>query len=640
MNPPAPSSRTARIPAHPSHRLFTGIAAFGAFLFVLATALLLTGAAPATSILCASLGGTLAVWGMYGRATGAGVQVVNTSFNLVTLGRFAEAEPLLDQVEKQSRIAVVNKAARTQRVIIAMRRGHVPEALRAADAAIAAPLGLFGRAQSRMQTVNAQAIRAFLRASAGDRDGAKSDIAAVRSDPRAIPQALGRVALAEAVLLERSGDRTALREHLARERTLLLEGTDRRERSIVRAYQRMLKAAATTPYRKPVPKDAEAPSGEEPPLAHWIETLVPGAAAYAKSNLRRGVSESSRIEPLEKPSEAAQKAVAQARAVAAKASTKRQTVARAATVGILVAIFLAFFAIFSTNPDSASPALGVQTLLESHHPLSAFLSLLIVIFVGLVVFNYATAHKQSRRLLTAMQGLTKGEIDQAEKQLTGLASSRLPIIAASAYLGLATIAERRADLANALSHCDQGLGKLARYASRVAASDILLPELVAERAFILTAMDRTDEAHAEIASFGAAYPYLARARFRVHLLELIRRGDLPSAAQLARNASADLPLSPHDELLADAACAAVSPELAGAGELGRIREEVRVPEVRRWIYAVAPNVLAALEKIEFDPELLAASAPGAAEAESEALAEEEARLGLKPQAPRTKSLRD
>jgi hypothetical protein len=52
----------------------------------------------------------------------------------------------------------------------------------------------------------------------------------------------------------------ALREHLTRERRLLLEHTHPRERAIVRGYQRMLKAKSTTVYRTSAPR---APAGAE-----------------------------------------------------------------------------------------------------------------------------------------------------------------------------------------------------------------------------------------------------------------------------------------------------------------------------------------------------------------------------------------
>ena len=65
-------------------------------------------------------------------------------------------------------------------------------------------------------------------------------------------------------------------------------------------------------------------------------------------------------------------------------------------------------------------------------------------------------------------------------------------------------------------------------------------------------------------------------------------------------------MNAHSELLADAVRAAADAELAGAGEVRRINEELLAfPEARQWMQALAPGVLSAL-----------ASAPAKADAPS------------------------
>src|SRR5262249_4706310 len=81
-----------------------------------------------------------------------------------------------------------------------------------------------------------------------------------------------------AVLLERSGDRAALGEHLARERELLLEHSAPRERAVVRAYQRMLAAPKTTIYRTSAPRGAQP--ADEPAMEEWIREVAPSAAPF------------------------------------------------------------------------------------------------------------------------------------------------------------------------------------------------------------------------------------------------------------------------------------------------------------------------------------------------------------------------
>jgi hypothetical protein len=220
----------------------------------------------------------LLVLAVYGRRLGAGEQVVNTSCDLIDRGRLGEAEKLLDHVESSaSSGAMVRRVAAAQRGLIAMRRADPKGAIAHLDRAIESPFGLFSGPQQGVQAVGARAIRAFLRASTGDREGACADIEAVRKSPDALVGDLARAALAEAILIERSGDRDALREHLARERALLIDGTDRRERAIVRALQRMLETTTSSVYRKTAHGDESA---EEPALADWVAEFVPAAAPF------------------------------------------------------------------------------------------------------------------------------------------------------------------------------------------------------------------------------------------------------------------------------------------------------------------------------------------------------------------------
>ena len=165
------------------------------------------------------------------------------------------------------------------------------------------------------------------------------------------------------------------------------------------------------------------------------------------------------------------------------------------------------------------------------------------------------------------------------------------------------------------------------YVDRPAAFGILeqqgkIAELCAERAFILAATDHAEEAAAELETLNPAYPFLARARFRVQLVALARRGDLAGAARLAEQEALDLPINPRDELLADAARVAASPESCGAGEVGRVKEELRTQApLRRWMEVVAPSLLRA---VELAAEGEAAAGEEGEEARSRA-AEEEAR---------------
>jgi hypothetical protein len=623
MSAPAPKN----LSRHATHRYYTLFLVLGGILTVIGACVLSLLMLAGTVVLSLLLYGAfsfgfgvlLLVRAIYGRRLGAGVQVVNTSFDLIGRGRLGEAEKLLDHVEVRASGKLVRRVAAVQRGLIAMRRADPKGAIAHLDRAIGAPLGVFSRPQQRLQSVNARAIRAFLRASMGDREGARADIEAVRKSPDALAQGLARAALAEAILMERAGDRDALREHLVRERALLIDGTDRRERAIVRAFQRMLETTASSVYRKTARRDESA---EEPALADWVAEMVPAAAPFVE---RRGqkarTGDIAALAPAAPPEEA-RRAVAEARKAAAKSAPAAKRSRRAALTlwlalcGVIGGVYWALApssrrAEWPTDEPPPDPtALPIYLLLG-----------LIVVLVAVLVTAGLSAYRASQELIAALAEVGKGNLARAEPELERLTKTRFALIAAQAHLALAHLAEKKGNLAEALAQCDKGIGRLSQYTLRISASDILLPDLIAERAFVLAATDRQAEAEAELATLPEAYPYQSRARFRVRLASLVRKGDLKAAATLAREAGLDLPLSARDELLADATRAATSPETAGAGEVARIKRELRTDkDVRRWMETVAPAALAALEAASEDGHL-----SSSAEAERDARAEEEAR---------------
>ncbi len=629
MSAPAPNN----VPRHATHRYHTVLVVVGGVflllgLFSLAAFFLLDLAGAGFVILgsiCAVFGGLFAVLGASGRRLGAGVQVVNTSFDLINRGRLTEAETFLDHVEQNEPHHLVACVAAVQRGLVSMRRGDLPAAIAHLDRGIASPLGLLHRGQTRLQSVNARGIRAFLRAASRDPQGAREDIEAVRASPDALPQGLARAALAEAILIERAGDREALREHLATHRELLFDVTDRRERAIVRAFQRMLETTATSVYRKGAKRDAES---EEPPLADWIAQVVPAAAPFV--DVGQVLPEKTGELPDALATEDAKKAVSQARKAAEKATastTKTGLKARAVVLlwAALVGGFIGVYRVFSSEIPADDYAENLPP--EPTDP-TLFLGL---VFLGVFALLAAVrgwgllkARKDARDLFAALNQVARGDFEGGQAALERLSSSRFALIASQADLALTRVAERKSDLRLAMDRCERGVARLSRYALRISASDLLLPDLISERAFLLAAMDRHAEAEAELASLPPAYPYKSRALFRVRLLSHVRQGDLKGAADLAARAGLDLPLSARDELLADVVRAATSPETAGAGEIPRIKRELRTAApLRRWMETFAPTALAALDHTPEDTPLEDLKDRDA-RAEEEALAEAEA----------------
>lgn len=625
------SSPSSNVPRHATHRYYTTIIAVGLALLAIGlfgipsmldaeSALGVT--LPLTALV---IGVMLSALGFVGRKSGAGVQLVNSSFDLIARGRLADAEKVLDETDKTNTTPLIKCVAIIQRGLIAMRRGDAKTGLGHLDRAIEMKAGIIYRQSVRVQTVNALGIRAFLRAVTGDREGARVDAKALRESPYALPQALARAALAEAICIEREGDRDALRKHLAEHRDLLFDVTDRRERAIVRAFQRLLETTATSVYRKVAKLDLH---GDDPPLVDWVAQLVPAAAPFVEAPTSKA---STNDLPVAVASEDAKKAVTNARKSAEKQSEKGPSRSKRVLVMWTLLLGVCFGLWKVLMPDEGSGG-GADFDNDDRWDWDSIMlrlaAIYVVVFAALAARRIAAtirAKRQTRELYAALNLSAQGKLDDAHKALTELSASRFAFVKSQAHLALAHIAERRADLPTALDHCDKGLACLSRYVLRISASDILLPDLMSQRAFVLAAMDRHDEAEAELASLPPAYPFRSRALLRVRLVSLVRRGDLDAAAKLASETNLDLPLTARDELLADGLCAAVKPESVGAGEVPRIRRELRtVAALRPWLATVAPAALDAIERITDETAAARNDVTDDQTAETEAQAEAEA----------------
>jgi hypothetical protein len=556
------------------------------------------------------------------------VPVVNTAYNAVLEGRIADAERLLDQAEAHFQLGYIRRIIDLQRANIAMRRGDLDAALARVEAALARPVRLLTAAQERSHLTGARAMRALIRASRGDREGARADVAAVRADPEAPAEALARAEVAEAVALERSGDRDALAAHLAAKRTLLLDATAPRERAVVRAYQRMLKASRTSVYRRGATHEAEEAAGSEPTVASFIAKVAPAAAPFARA--ARATSIATEVPSAEAPEEAIEPGllrVAEARlAHRGGKAPGRQRAGLAALWVLILVLVTALWQLLSIESERVAsapfrlPDVDIGTLT----------GILFLILTGVTVGMTRRNLKHDRRLAEALGALARGD-PRAEAKLRLVARSSYALAASQAHLHLARLAVRRADFARALRRCDKGIAVVtARAATRTQASSILLPDLVAERAFVLAATDRHADASAEMAALREAfpaYPYLARAELRVALVQRARRGDVSGAARLVAESSDEVPLPLRDETLADLVRAAAHPESAGAGEVERLKEELRVDgALRVWLEKVAPAAVAAFER----PAVVAEECE--AEGEREAEAEREAAEALRVEA--------
>ncbi len=552
------------------------------------------------------------------RLSGDAIPLVNTAFNALFQGRVAEAERLLDQVEGRYQLGYIRRIVDMQRASIALRRGDLDVALARVEAALARPPGLLTRAQEATHLATARATRALLRASLGDHEGARADAAAVRRLSFAPAEAQARAEVAEAIALERSGDRAALAAHLTAKRALLLDSTTPRERAVVRAYQRMLAAPKTTVYRRGATREAvEAPGAvssdpPEPTVADWISRVAPAAAPFARA--ARAPSPAGAA-PAAEVVEPGLVRVAEARLASPQGPASAPSRFKVAAVWVLlVALFAGLWEVFRAEP-------GDVDVVMSNAPDLAWvvIPLVVIALSAAYVVSVVRGAGHDRRLAAALGALARGDA-RAVAEIEAIAGRAPSHAGAEANLHLARLAVRRADFDEAMRRCDQGIALVSTRASgRGTATPMLLPDLVAERAFVLAATDCHSRASAELAMLVKAfpaYPFLARAELRVGLVQRVRRGDLAGAAQLVAGATDDMPLSLRDETLGDLVRATVHPEAASAGEVQRLTEELRLDaELRAWIDAVAPQVRRAFE---------APPVTGSEEAEREAAAEAEA----------------
>jgi hypothetical protein len=249
------------VPPHPAVRQ-------SLFLFALAAMMILGGASqlgsPGGGVMGTflfALSGVLIWFGRFVRQSGPAAQAVNRALNLATAGHIAEADERYAEADARFSVRYIRRVIAVNRAWIALRRGDLERAIALSGEAISRPVQRIARQAERINIVEARGIRAVALASLGDAVLAEQDIAAILESPVASPSALARAELSRALLLEQAGDRAALGAHLAKNRRLLLEHTHPRERAIVRAYQRMLEAQATSgsPSSPPAPRRSCAP---------------------------------------------------------------------------------------------------------------------------------------------------------------------------------------------------------------------------------------------------------------------------------------------------------------------------------------------------------------------------------------------
>lgn len=562
---------------------------------------------------------------------GAASSVLNAAFNLIGLGRLRDASHVLDVLEQHIVEPWALRLVDIQRAIIAIRMGEMEPALARLTSAIERPVDDYLQENVQYQMEGARALRAFVHASLGKHAESQFDIDFVKQGNPS-DDALARVELAQAMIFEQQGKREELRQLLLEKSTLLLEHTHPRERAIVRAFQRLVRTGSSSVYRRAEPR-SKTSEREEPTLADWVARVAPTVADFVRSP--RAADQAATVTPGEVIARPTENAL-RANAAAKKAG---RTFPWKMALAVLVAVVAGFTALVVGISSAAVQEVGAQVD-PSRYEVPQTVAWILGMFalsipagIGALGVRRAFQRRSAEKAVRKSAATATGPRVMTEEHLRQMAESPSPVVAAQALLMLADRAERAANFEATLEYTTRGLGRLQDPKDRTAA-DIVYPDLLSLRAFALSAVGRFDEANAELSGLGNAYPHFGRAVFRARLMMLARSGAHGSAAEWVAQSEADLPLSVREELLADLICAATQPEKAGAGEVARLRDELRAPELRKWIQKAAPALLDEFERATTADVQMRIEPLVPAEHVREALAEEEAAAYEAPDANR------
>ncbi len=490
------------------------------------------------------------------------VQLNNLAVDATARGDMRRARAALDEIgPAHGSIAV---AVGAQRTILAIAANDPAAAIRFADATLALKRPRYP-AYAGSARAFTQSMRALAHAMLGNGARTAADVEAVRRDPYAGVRARSQATLAEAVSAAKGGDMVALGQALdANPRAL--HGLVPRERALLRALTKMARRPDRGAYRAAASADFDPPSD-------WATSVVPEAHPFAAA-----------VQTIGAPSSEA--GTGPGRPPAADETTSHGT-ARSRTGRLELTLGGGFVLLFTllVVVDAAVratfkiDAIGVLTLLA----------------LGLSISAGWRSHARLDRChlldIAAERALAEkaGEVE-------ALAHLRQTGAIALWALRVARSAEHRTELERALAACYQGLTFLrARSTRRVAAADLVMPGLLAERAFVLAALGRASEADAELATLKerhAGYAYLALATQRVGLVRALQTGDRALAVALAESRSPELPLPLFDDVLGDAVRALASNDAAHAARARDLALEIDSdPEMAKWIGTMAPDVM-------------------------------------------------
>jgi hypothetical protein len=354
----------------------------------------------------------------------------------------------------------------------------------------------------------------------------------------------------------------------------------------------MVEVRAGSVYREP--GRISEPTHDEPLLGEWVSKIVPEAAAFVPKAHRRDQSQSLSVFSANASTVSGSATIAQT----SSKQSKKHSVKR--TLALWVALVVLFLTLWQyLTPDAETTTAGPPIALTNGDVGSIMAAIVLVAIAALAIRIYTSmrSHRRSEvALRRAGRKLAEGDSRGYVAALDAIVNRRPDSPASSALHAMSLFSERDCELENALAFADAGLARISRYPSiRAMNSDILVPELIAQRAFVLAALHRDAEADAELAVLGrdhSTFAFMTRSLFRVRLLQALRRDDHAEAARLARERTPELPLSRRDEMLADIVLALEGGDVV-EGELERIAAELADdPQLAKWIDRMTPGARA------------------------------------------------
>lgn len=518
------------------------------------------------------------------------VQLANLAGQEITRGKLDEAEELIAHIPRHGYIGTIPRAVGLLRALIAIHRGNAADAVAAATIATDPKLGLLQHAFKQMQRAQGHSYRALAEVGLGETARAEQDAAAAEAFAEAPPDAIARARLVKALVMSRAGKHDDVAVYLRDNGNLFSEHLAPHERSLVRAVARMTQRRKRSVYREPARPVNEA---EPTRVAGWIALVAPEAASFADEE--RPLAE--RLEALAAPPQepAAMQAIAAGRGRAAATTPgKKKPIAWMLLLWVvLIVMFLTIWQFLTPTETSSGPVEPPppETFFESAM-ISGMPFLFLALMAGLFAIPFARVAAAQRRQMSAARAAALGDVATARVAYEELTKNKQATIAAASWLALGKLSAKEAAFPTAVEAYERGIARIdAQPMARAAASDLLVPALLGELAVAKAAAGRIAEADGELAMLMRQcpqFPGLASTHARVRLVRALRMGDLASAAAVARERTAELPMPRREELLGDLALAATG--VVSEDERERLESELGDEVVARWIEAVAPRL--------------------------------------------------